>query len=170
MRVRLPRVTAGRLGNQTKGLIGNLIIAILAACITAGAYIYFHNRKPYNAPNAVYQANSIQQQVKDMNRSAQDNLANKDYAAYQQFESNSAQQLIMSKDYDGAENLLNEVVSNVPKDKIISATYRAYIALAVAKNDKQQIAHYDELIIPLLQKEGDTKSAQAFQQQLESVK
>lgn len=96
-------------------------------------------------------------------------LNNKDYSSYQYSMQYYADNYISKKDYKNAERVLNNILKNVPEDKIVSDTY-AYLAILYKESKNSQKYEYNtKLLIESLKKEGNDSEAAYYQKQLDEV-
>jgi hypothetical protein len=136
-----------RVGKQ----IGLIALALL---ITFGVYFFYHRHQQqthlYRAPE------------QNTSKFADQDLKNHDYQSYQMRLTSYANDYIQLQKYDDAKRVLNEIVANVPQDKIISQTYRAYWSLYEHTGDTQNRKKYAKLTADKLRLEGQDKAAAAF--------
>jgi len=93
-------------------------------------------------------------------------LKSKNYESYQLSSLIYAESYTASKDYPEAERVLNEVLDNVPEDKIIYETYGALSGLYLANGNKIKYQEYTKKLIVLLNKKNDTAQADFYKKQL----
>lgn len=131
-----------------------LIFGVIILLIIIG-FLFFHNHNK-------------QQITKDSGEALnspglQRILNGQDYTQYQTLQDSFASYYIMDKQYSNAETVLNMVLANVPKDKIISKTYRTYWYLYQQNGDAQNRKKYALLTAEKLRQEGDPTTAAIFE-------
>jgi len=93
-------------------------------------------------------------------------LDDKDYAKYQTSLSFYFDSYMANKDYDASEKVLNNILHNVPADKLSVDTYADLSILYKAKHDDKKYRHYTEILIEKLKQQGYTKEAESYMEQL----
>jgi hypothetical protein len=131
-----------------------LIFLLIVILVVAGAS--FFNRK-------LQQKNSYKVPEQNTQQFADHDLANHDYQSYQIRLTGYANDYIAMGKYGDAERVLNEIMTNVPKDKIISQTYRSYWYLYQKTGDTQNRKKYALLTAQKLRAEGQDKAAEQFE-------
>ena len=98
----------------------------------------------------------------------QQDLKTKNYQSYQVALEGYASEAINSNDYNDGSILLDRILKNVPAKDINDQTYMLLMAVAKHNNDSTGYNKYEKLMIAALKREGDTKDAAYYQQQLDS--
>jgi len=130
-------------------IIGVLIVAAIAA-------IFIHKNNQNN--QTIFTEGDRKSAQID-----QQTLANHDYKQYQLQLTSKADGFTGVGKFNQAEIELNEIMANVPKDQIISDTYRSFWYLYQQKGDTQNRKKYALLTAEKLNQEGNTKEAAAFE-------
>jgi len=131
-----------------------LIFLLIIILIAVGAFV-FHRKQQQKNSYKVPEQNTTQFADKD--------LAAHDYQSYQVRLTGYSNDYIAMSKYGDAERVLNEIMTNVPKDKIISQTYRSYWYLYQKTGDVQNRKKYAQLTADKLKQEGQSKAAEAFE-------
>lgn len=127
--------------------------------------IYHHFKRPASLPVAASPS-----AVENVSKSSADNsLKNKDYASYQFTQVDNASLYFDHNDINNAERIMQEVLQNVPADKVTASSYGLMAGIQKAKGDNAQYKHYLQLLIPKLQAEGRTQEVTYYQGQLSKL-
>ena len=157
-----PKFSKGWL-NTTAKVVIDLIILILL--ILAGVTIYHHFKKPTGPPAAASPS-----QVEAVSQNYANTVLNKkDYTAYQLSEVNTATLYFNNQDVNGADNVMQQVLKNVPASQLSVSSYELLVGIEDAKGDKQLSAHYIQLLIPKLQAQDRTQEATHYQNELKTL-
>jgi hypothetical protein len=136
--------------NRRRFLISAAIILIIV--IVAGILLYQKNHK-HPRLAAETRTASLSQQY----------LFAKNYNSYQLQLSSSADDYTSLKRYSDAERVLNEIIANVPSDKVTADTYRSFWYLYQQNGDAANRKKYAKLAADKLKAEGQTQAAAAFE-------
>ena len=131
-----------------------IIYGALILLIIIGVLLYHNHNKQHIASGSPEAINS---------RGLQQLLNGKDFTSYQEEQDSFANNYIAAKQYSNAETILNMIVSNVPKDKIISKTYRTFWYLYQQNGDTKNRKKYALLTAEKLRQEGDPTTAALFE-------
>lgn len=144
----------------------NLIYFTFIFAILACLFIYqhYHNKARQLLPK---HGQVLPVEQSDVSETRQ-LLASHDYYNYQVSVTGYVDDYIMLKEYPQAEDDLNQIISNVPPDKITSDTYHSYWYLYLQKGDVANRKKYALLTAQKLKQEGNAKAAAEYEQDANS--
>jgi hypothetical protein len=154
----------GKLNKIPKPVKTIFAIAILGV-IAFFIWNHFHN---INSSSSVLPTPSHFEQASQ--KTTSNYLKAKDYTSYQLDRQDLAHEYISNNDYANAERVMNEVLANVPADKITSASYSILFQIEKAKANTTLEKKYLGLMITKLKAEGNNTTAAAAQKVLDGLK
>jgi len=140
------------------------VVVIILLILSLSVFVIYHIsnvNKKVNKRSAT--VSKTEQRYSKINNQ---NLANKDYESYQIVLQEYYQGYFIAKDYKSAENVLKEILTNVPKNSINSSTYYCLSQLYKSENNISQYSKYTKLLISSLQNEGRNEDAAYYKKQL----
>jgi hypothetical protein len=172
MRVRTPGsdgYTTGAVAQVAKNKkpLKPLIFLMVIVIIALAAFWILHK---HNAKKHTPQTTSLKDLSSIVDKSTQAQVTKGDYSTFQTAQDLIAKKYIIEKDLPHAEQVMNNVLSTVPKNKIMSQTYFTMVDLEAAKHDTTSQKKYLQLLIATLKAEGDSQGAAAEQKYLDSLK
>ena len=97
-------------------------------------------------------------------------LASKQYDRYQSISYRYAERFIEAKDFQRAQEMLDDVKKSVPKSSLSADFYRSQAVVYKIEGSKEKYYRSQEQYIEMLRKEGYEQLAQQMQIQLEKDK
>jgi len=143
-----------------------LLCGIILVVLVIGGYYLWVNKSVSDNKERDKQKEYYQQakQLEDNSQGVvQQALADKDYDKYQIFMTNYADGYIAAKKYKEADEVLNEVKTEVPSDKLSVKTYQSLYDLARANGSEAEYKVATDNLATALRKANDEKSAKYFE-------
>lgn len=134
-----------------------LILGIIILVLLAG--FVFHDKQTHHS--------GLRGEEERAQQFSNQSLKQHDYTEYQLQRTIYANSYIDKQQYDEAERVLNEIIKDVPSDKISSATYNSYWSLYRHKGDVQNRKKYAVLTAQKLKAEGQPEAAAGFEKDAE---
>jgi hypothetical protein len=160
---------AGEIGELRKRIkVPSFVIKILLIVVLAIiAYLlwnHFHN-------SVVPSKQATPAQLENLNKNQVSGYLNsKDYTSYQSDRQALATDYLTNNNYDSAERVMNDVLKNVPVNKINSSSYSVLYQVEKAKDNMTLEKKYLGLMIAALKAEGKDTTADAAQTVLDGLK
>jgi fatty-acid desaturase len=151
----MPNIKNLRLGAKglSKRQIINFFIYIVVFLLIIGGFLFYQRSHKKHHIAAETRTAPLTKQY----------LSTKDYNSYQLQLSSAADDYTSMKRYNDAQRVLNEIIANVPSDKIMSDSYRSFWYLYQQNGDTVNRKKYAKLTADKLKQEGQIKAAAAFE-------
>lgn len=161
---------AGEIGELRKKLkIPGFVIKIVSVVVLVIlAYLLWNH---FHEPSVEPSRQAAPQEIEKINKQQTSGyLSSKDYVSYQSDRQTLATEYMTNQKYADAERVMNDVLKNVPANKINSSSYSVLYQIEKAKNNISLEKKYLGLMVSSLRSEGKNSTADAAQAALDGLK